>query len=218
MASTRMGAPALLVGCLGDDDFRRKALSELRSEDILTDGVQMARNAPTGIALIMVDDHGQNTILVAIRANADLSPEAVDLAITSHTIELGTVIVNLEVQEECVAAVVRVGRGHGVPTAVDAGPSRHHHPETWRDADVMSPNAPKSATLVGYPVQDDASALRAARDLLRQGPGAVVLILGERSALLFNDTEETFVPSFQVDAFDTTGAGDALTATPTLAP
>ena len=212
VALARMGAASLLVACVGEDDFGQKALDTLSAEGVSTSGIAIVRDTPTGVALIMVDDQGENTILVVIGANARLTREMVDAALDPHWERLDALAVSFEIPEPCVALAVRAGRSHGVPVIVDAGPPREYGPDTWGGATILSPNALEVESLVDYPIEDDASARRAARELLLMGPDAVVLKLGERGAILCTDTGLETIPAFNVRAVDTTGAGDAFTA------
>lgn len=217
VALARMGADSLLVGCVGDDDFGNQARDLLRCEGVNVGGLAVLKSVPTGVALIIVDDSGENTILVVIGANQRLVPDLVEQALVPHWGQLAALTVSFEIPEDCVYAAIREARAHDLPVVVDAGPPRQYSITTWQNATVLSPNALEAESLVGYPVKDDSSAIRAARDLLRRGPWAVVLKLGARGALLCTDEEETFVPGFQVDVVDTTGAGDAFSAGLTLA-
>jgi ribokinase len=130
---------------------------------------------------------------------------------------LDGILINFEIPEPTVAAGVRLGEDQGVPVVVDAGPPRPYGPETWANCTVLTPNALETAKLVGYPVQDDVTAEQAARELLAAGPQAVVLKRGARGALLLTVEREVHVPAFPVEAIDTTGAGDAFSATLTVA-
>lgn len=212
VALARMGIASALVGCVGADEFGRRALAALEQEGVRTKGMAVLPDADTGVALIMVDDGGENTILVVNGANDRLTPEHVSRALEPMWADLRAILVNFEIPEAAVAAAVRVGVAHGVPVIVDAGPPRKYAPETWRGAAVLSPNEEEARTLLGYPVDDADSALRAARDLLATGPQAVVLKLGARGALLCMPEGSHHVPPFRVPVVDTTGAGDAFTA------
>jgi len=216
-AIARMGGQALLVGCLGDDDLGHFELDAIQAEGVDTAGVTLVPGSPTAVAFVLVDDGGENTILVANRTNELLTGPAVEAALRPHWSTLDALLVNFESSEEAVATAVRGGKTHGVPVVVDAGPVRPYPPETWRDATVLSPNAHEAAALVGYPVQDDQAARSAARELLAAGPQAIVLKRGGQGALLLNQEGEVLFPSFPVEVVDTTGAGDAFTAGLTLA-
>ncbi len=169
--------------------------------------------AGTGVAFIMIDADGENTILVVNGANDRLDAETVSRALASHGATLDGILINFEIPGAAVAAGVRLGKVGGVPVIVDAGPPRPYGPEIWADCTVLTPNALETATLVGHPVQDDAAAEGAARELLAAGPQAVVLKRGARGALLLTVGREVHVPAFPVEVVDTTGAGDAFSAT-----
>jgi len=217
VAVARAGAEAVLVGCIGDDDFGRMELAHLRQEGVNVDAVVADPETATGVAFIMIDADGENTILVVNGANDRLSAEAVSRALESHRGTLDGILINFEIPEAAVAAGVRLGKDQGVPVIVDAGPPRPYDPETWAGCTILTPNALETATLVGHPVQDDATAEQAARELLAAGPQAVVLKRGARGALLLTTEREVHVPAFPVKTVDTTGAGDAFSATLTAA-
>ncbi len=210
VAATRLGAQTILVGRVGDDDFGHNELAALRAEGVDTDAVGIDPEAQTGVAFIMVDDEGENTILVVIGANNRLLPEHVEAGLAPHWDRLDAMLVNFEVPEATVAAAIRAAHAHGVPVVVDAGPPRPYGPDVWGQATVISPNALEAATLVGHPVEDDAGAEAAARELLAAGPQAVVLKRGAAGALLATREGIERIPSFPVDVVDTTGAGDAF--------
>ncbi len=212
VALARLGAEAHMIGCVGDDDAGRAALATLGAEHVSAGGVVVTRQTPTGLAVILVDDRGENTILVAIGANLELGAESVEAALAPLWGTLDALVVNFELAEPAVASAIHAAHTHSVPVIVDAGPSRTYRPATWGLADILSPNASEAATLVGYPVIDEASARRATRDLLRQGPKAIVLKWGARGALLCTESEEQIISGYTVPVVDTTGAGDAFTA------
>ena len=210
VAVKRAGAAAVLVGCIGDDDFGRMEMAALQKEGVNVDAVAIHPEASTGVGIAMIDADGENTILGVLGANDYLNPNDVAQALALHQDTLNAILVNFEVPEPAVAAAVQLGVDYGVPVIVDAGPTRPYTPETWRNCTILTPNEQETETLVGYPVSDDATAERAARELLRMGPSAVVLHRGAQGALLVTPDDTIHVPSFSVDVVDTTGAGDAF--------
>lgn len=212
VAIAKLGAQPLLVGRVGKDHFGQVELETVRGYGVRTDAVGIDQERHTGIAVIMVDDHHENTILVTIGANAGLTEEAAQTALAPHWDALDALLVNFEIPEAVVRSVVQSARARNIPVIVDAGPPRDYGPQTWGQATVLSPNMLEASTLVGYAVESDADALRAARDLLRQGPQAIVLKMGKRGAMLVTADEQLLVSGFSVEAVDTTGAGDAFTA------
>ncbi len=213
----RAGAAAVLVGCIGDDDFGRMEMAALQTEGVDVDAVAIHPEASTGVGIAMIDADGENTILGILGANDYLSSDDITRALTLHRETLDVILVNFEVPEPVVAAAIQLGVDHGVPVIVDAGPARPYTPETWRDCTILTPNEQETETLVGYPVSDDSTAERAARELLGMGPSAVVLHRGARGALLVTPDDTIHIPSFSVDVVDTTGAGDAFSGTLSVA-
>jgi len=211
VAVARMGAESILIGRVGDDHFGSEELAALRAEGVNTNSVGIDPEVQTGAAVVMVDDEGENTILVIIGANDLLTPEHVETGLAPHWDHLDALLVNFEVPEETVAATIRAAYAHGVPTVVDAGPPREFGADVWGRATVISPNALEAATLVGHPVESDTQVEDAAWELLAGGPQAVVLKRGSAGALLVTREEgEQHIPSFRVNVVDTTGAGDAF--------
>ena len=200
----------MLLGCIGDDDFGRMEMAALQAEGVDVDAVAIHPEASTGVGIAMIDADGENTILGVLGANDYLNPDDVTRALTLHKETLDGILVNFEVPEPAVAAAVQLGRDYGIPVIVDAGPARPYTPETWRDCTILTPNEQETGTLVGYPISDDATAERAARELLAMGPSAIVLHRGAHGALLVTPDDTIHIPSFSVDVVDTTGAGDAF--------
>ena len=217
VAVQRAGGAAVLLGCIGDDEFGRMEMAALQEEGVNVDAVTIHPEASTGVGIAMIDADGENTILGVLGANDYLSPNDVTHALTLHQETLDSILVNFEVPEPAVAATVQLGVDYDVPVIVDAGPARPYTPETWRNCTILTPNEQETETLVGYPVSDDATAERAARELLGMGPSAVVLHRGAHGALLVTPDDTIHIPSFSVDVVDTTGAGDAFSGTLSVA-
>ncbi len=216
VALARLGAAAALVACVGADEFGRRALDTLAREGVDTAAIQALPDADTGVALILVDDAGENTILVIIGANERLVAAQVTAGLDALAAPPDRLLVNFEIPADAVRAALDWGRAHGVPVVVDAGPIRDYGPDVWAGADVLSPNAAEAEHLSGIAPSDDVRALAAARRLRADGPRAVALKLGDRGCLLLDEAGARIWPAFVVTAVDTTGAGDAWSAGLTL--
>jgi ribokinase len=216
VALARLGATSYLVGRIGDDDFGRREREALEAEGVRLDGVSVDVERHTGTAFIMVDDEGENTILVAIGANEGLTVEVVMDALAPHWSELDALLVNFEIPTEVVQQVVEKGAEMGVPVVVDAGPPREHPAAVWQQATVLSPNMLETGYLVEREVKDMEAAKEAAHEILAQGPEAVVIKMGAKGALLVTEEEELWAHGYEVNVVDTTGAGDAFTSALTM--
>ncbi len=217
VASRRLGADVLLVGCVGDDVFGREEVAALQREGVDVRGVRVTPHAQTGTAVILVEQTGENTILVAVGANDHLTANDVEVALAPRLGLLHAVLVDFEIPAECVRTAVELSRANRIPVLVDTGPARPYGPEVWGGATILSPNRHEAAELVGYPIDTEADLRRASRDLLARGPQVVVVRLGSQGAFLCDGHTEILVPGFQVPVRDTTGAGDAFMGALTVA-
>jgi ribokinase len=215
-AIAKLGAESILVGSVGDDTFGQTELQALKDLDVRIDGVKIDPNEPTGIAVIMVDDEGENTILVVIGANAALTPDDARAALRSWWDQLDAIQINFEIPQSVVAAVIEEARQRGVPAVLDAGPPRSFDRDTWAKANIISPNRLETESLVGRSIETEEDLIRAAREILESGPDAVVLKRGSEGSLVCTSQGIVAVPAFEVETIDTTGAGDAFTAALTV--
>jgi ribokinase len=216
-AVAKIGAHSLMIGAIGDDDFGKTMLSGLQKEHVDCSALKIDSKLQTGVAFIMVNDQRENTIQVVMGGNDHVNADYVKEALAAHAKTLSAILVDFEIPEDGVAAAVRFGRDHNIPVIVDAGPPRPYAPETWRDCTILTPNEHETAAMVGYAIDEDDDAIRAARELLAHGPKAVVLKRGKRGALLLTADDLFLMPVYAVEARDTTGAGDAFTAMFTVA-
>jgi ribokinase len=209
VAAARAGGRVTFVARVGDDDFGARALAAFEAEGIDTRFVARAPASPSGIALITVDDRGENSISVASGANALLSAADVDAASEAFA-AADIVLVQLESPLATVEAAVRKAGEMGVPVVLNPAPARDLADELLRLVTVLTPNEHEAAALAGIPVADEAGARRAAARLKARGAAGVVVTLGERGVFASSPGFEGFVPAFKVDPVDTTAAGDVF--------
>jgi ribokinase len=215
-AIARLGAESILVGSVGDDSFGRTELKALKDLGVRIDGVKIDKDEPTGIAIIMVDDNGENTILVVIGANAALTPKEANGALDSWWKKLDAIQVNFEIPESVVDAIIEEANQNGVPVVLDAGPPRSYDRKTWSKATIISPNRIETESLIGRSIETENDLIKAAREILDSGPEAVVLKQGGEGSLICTSQGTVSLPAFKVETVDTTGAGDAFTGALTV--
>ncbi len=208
VAAARLGAEARLVAAVGGDDLGREALAELRQEGVDVDRVTKVPDEPTGAALIVVDESGDNQIAVGAGANAALSPAAVRRALEGALERAGCLLVSLEIPHEAVRAAVGAGRERGVPVVIDPAPARASVLELAAFGPIFAPNAGEAHQLTG-----EADQRRAAAALTRRTGAPVIVTDGSKGALLLEESgaELLALPTPSgVAAVDTTGAGDTF--------
>jgi ribokinase len=206
VAAARLGADVAFVGAVGDDDLGVAALEQLAGEGIDVSAVVRLPGAATGVALIIVDRDGENSIAVASGANAELAADAVEAALGRLLSgDGGVVLLGHEVPDGAVLAGARAARAAGWRAVLNPAPARPLPAELVALAPLLTPNASEAAALAGEADPEAAAAALAART------GAPVLVtLGRRGALLLDGERRERIAAPSVDVVDSTGAGDAL--------
>jgi ribokinase len=211
IAAARLGAEVSMVGRLGRDAFGDQLRRNLAAGGVDTAFVLQEEGIATGVALIVVDDAGQNSIVVAPGANMRLSPADVDAA--AHALAgADALLLQLESPLDAVIRAAEVARDHGVTVILNPAPARTLPPHLLCMVDVLIPNESEAALLTGLSVDSQSEAEEAAAALLQLGVGAAVLTLGARGALLAREGHRQIAPAFPVQPVDTTAAGDAFVA------
>jgi ribokinase len=210
VAAAAAGARVRMVGAVGGDPYGQRLIDGLERRGVGTDDIR-AIDASSGIALIVVDTAGQNTITIAPGANGSLSPDTA-LAALGDLDRIDIVMMQLEVPTAVNLAVARLARERGVRTMLNAAPLDHFpRPdlvELLELCDVLVVNESEARQLLGAALDDWAGA---AADLLSLGPAAAVITLGADGAVAVTDDHQLIKqPGFKVDAVDGTGAGDSF--------
>jgi ribokinase len=211
VAAARLGAAVSLIGRLGDDDFGRIARQSLARDGVGVEGVATTDGTPSGVALIVVDQAGENLIALAPGANWRLTAEDVERAWPT-TNGCTVLLLQLEVPTEANLRAAELGRRDGMTVILNPAPAPPAPlPQRLLDAvDVVVPNEGEAAALTGLDVADRDGAELAGRALLALGPRAAIVTLGQRGARLVTRQGGEDVPARPVAAVDTTAAGDAF--------
>ncbi|MFL6354287.1 MAG: ribokinase [Bryobacteraceae bacterium] len=209
VAAKLCGAEVSMIARVGDDLFGPATVQNFASYKINTSHVLITPGVSSGVAPIFVDSAGQNRILVVKGANDRLLPSDIDAA--AELLRLADFIVlQLEIPLETVYHTLRFAHAHGVRTILNPAPAR---PLDFREAalaDYVIPNETEAEALTNMPVQNLDQARTCAQWLLNKGMTRVILTLGANGALCAGTESSQHVMAFPVQAFDTTGAGDAF--------
>lgn len=210
VAAARLGAQVAMVGRVGDDAFGAQLREILAADSVDVTCVWETAVTPSGVALIVVDAQGQNSIVVAPGANMRLTPADVEAA--AAVIQAAEVLLlQLETPLETVQRAAELARAAGVTVILNPAPARPLPVELLALVDILIPNESETAALTGLPVGSEAELAAAAAHLRAQGVGTVMLTLGGRGALLAVEQETRHFPAFPVaQVVDTTAAGDAF--------
>ncbi len=216
VGASKLGASIAMIGRVGTDDFGRSLCTSLARAGVVTPYVHADPTATTGVAIISVEDGGQNTIIVVPGANAHVTPADVDNAVEIIA-SAKALMTQLEIPLATVVHALRIARANHVLTVLNPAPAQTLDAETLKLVDILIPNETEASRMTGIEVSDWDSSERAARELNRLGARVVVITLGARGALACEEDHVWRVPAFPVKAIDATAAGDAFVAALTVA-
>jgi ribokinase len=209
VAASRLGAKVTFVARVGNDDFGRQAIDGFDKEGITTSHIFIDENEPTGVASIIINKDGENTIVVAPGANNMLSKTDIE-AIVSLVEATDIVLVQLEVPLETVTFVIQLAHKLHKKIILNPAPAVKLDYNLLSYLDIITPNESETKILLGKKVSDLKSASEAAQVFLDKGVKNVVITLGKQGAFFKNDHEEYLIPAIKTEVIDTTGAGDTF--------
>lgn len=212
VAAARLGAEVNMVGRVGKDAFADVLLENLASSGVESGFVRRDPASATGVALIVVDDAGENIIVVASGANMQLSEADVESA--AHVISSSDVLLlQLEVPIPVVTRAAQIAQASGVTVILNPAPARQLPTDLLKLVDILVPNESEAELLTGVNVSSQDGLENAARVLLESGTRAVVITLGSRGVFFTGSLiEAEKIDAFQIEPIDTTAAGDAFLA------
>ena len=209
VAAKLCGASVGMVAKVGSDLFGPATIKNFESQGIDASHVRIAQGVSSGVAPIFVEPGGQNRIIVVKGANDALSSEDLDAAAPLLQ-KADTIVMQFEIPIRTVYHAVRFAAANGIRCIVNPAPAQEVDFRELARADYFIPNETEAEIIAGKPVRTPEQAVLCASFLLRQGMKRVVLTLGERGCLLAGKEGTELIPAFEVNAVDTTGAGDAF--------
>ncbi len=213
VACGRLDAQTRMVGRVGEDEFGRTLRADLAASGVDTDFVRVDPQAASGVALILLEQSGDNRIVIISGANGRMGDE--DVAAAAALLDWADVLLmQLELPLTVVKALALEARARSVLSVLDAGPVTPAVIQAGFPAlvDVISPNENEAEALTGIRVGGMNETRAAAHHLREAGGRDVVLKLGERGAYWSGQDGEAHFPAFPIQPVDTTAAGDAFTA------
>lgn len=209
VAVARLGGEVVFISKLGNDLFGKQFSQLFNHEGIDTHLIQFDENLPSGVALITVDKAGENSIVVASGANANL--QNADLKGALPTIDTaGIVLLQLEIPIQTVDYVVNYAAANGVRVILNPAPAQVLSPELLSGVDILTPNKTEAGMLAGIEVTDMETAGDAARIICEKGVKHVVVTMGSLGAVICENGELSVQSARKVETVDSTAAGDVF--------
>lgn len=209
VAAARLGVPTQMVGRVGGDEFGRQLLAGLQTAGVQTDGVLVDEATSSGVAVISVDDAGENNIIIIAGANGRLNKTDVE-RLSSRLPGAAALLMQFEIPMPVVQLAAQAAHSAGVPVILDPAPVQDVPTELYPLVDIITPNQLEASGLVGFPVDGQETAAKASAELRQRGVGTVIVKLGAQGVFCATGEETFFVPAFSVQAVDTVAAGDAF--------
>ncbi len=212
-AAARLGAEVTFVGSVGADPFGEMLLVSAKNEHINSRFVTRRTDIGTGVATIVIEPDGDNSIIVVPRANMALTTADIDAA-TDCIADADVLLLQLETPIATSERAAAIAKKHNTTVILNPAPAQPLPDSLLKYVDILTPNQSETELLSGMKVSSQEEASRAAevlRTRMVDTPNAaVVLTLGEQGALMWTETKSELVPGLSVVPVDTTGAGDAF--------
>jgi ribokinase len=212
IAAVRAGGNVSFVARVGNDIFGKEAIKGFKKDGLNIDHVIIDKNTPSGIAEIFVAEDGENIIAVASGANANLSPDDIKSAEKIIT-KADILVVQLESPLDSVLTATRIAHENGVRVILNPAPAQSLEEEYFKYLSILTPNESETEILTGIAVTEEESAKEAAHVLLGKGVETVIITIGRNGAFLVKSDCIKLISGFNVNAVDTTGAGDVFNGT-----
>lgn len=209
VATARLGAHSALLSIIGDDKLAGIATDLYAAEGVDSSLLSVSTERATGVGFIILNDKGENFIILDMGANELMDASTVDAG--EERIKASDVVMTvLEIPTVAAARAMELGRRHGARTILNPAPARALPDTIFSHVDYLTPNESELRILLGLPADDPRSSRELAGELRRRGVKNVVVTLGRTGALILTDELDVTVGAIKVDVVDTTGAGDAF--------
>ena len=208
VAAKRLGGDVMFVTCLGNDANGRNTLSYFQGEGLDVSNALVVDYAPTGTAVILVNDEGENCIVVTPGANHELLPLHIE-GLESEISKAAMIVLQMEIPFETVEKVADIAAKHKIPVLLNVAPAREIGIELLRKIEILVVNETEIELVSGQSIEELGEE-GVIDKLISIGARTVILTLGKRGCIVKNAALTKHVPAFDVNAVDTTAAGDTF--------
>ncbi len=209
VAAARLGGSVLFIAKTGYDIFGKQSVELFEQEGIDISGIQRDHYQPSGVALITVDDKGENCIVVAPGANAALAPSDID-EVKEKIENASLLLAQLETPIETIEYVANIALSRNIKFILNPAPAAKLSDELLKKVSIITPNQKETEMLTGIQVTDQSSARQAANFLHNKGIETVIITMGAMGAIVLHENKYSTIPGHKVNVVDTTAAGDVF--------
>ncbi|MBN1819844.1 MAG: ribokinase [Prolixibacteraceae bacterium] len=208
LAAHRLGGNVEFITCLGDDANGKNILEYYKNEGLNVSSSLVVSNVPSGTAMILVEESGENCIVITPGANHELSADYL-MKNEKLIVEADMLVLQMEVPYKTVETACRIAYDYNTKVMLNVAPARKVDKNLLRMVDILVVNETEAETITGEKNKTNGEKA-IIKKLQEMGARTVVLTLGSKGCWMQNHQEGMFVKAFKVDAIDTTAAGDTF--------
>lgn len=209
VAAARLGGKVTFITKRGNDLFGNQAVGLFMREGIDTQFIVKDLEYPSGVALITVDSHGENIIVVAPGSNGQLFEEDIPASVFENP-KTEILLLQLEIPIKTVEYAAVTASEKGIKVILNPAPACKIPDKLLQNIWLITPNETEAEAITGTEITDISSAYRAAVILQQKGVKNVIITLGEMGAYIKSANFTGLVPGIKVTPVDTTAAGDVF--------
>jgi len=208
VAAQRSGGSVMFVTCLGNDANGHNTLSYFKTEGLDVSNALVVDHAPTGTAVILVNDEGENCIVVTPGANHEILSKHIE-DIESEIGTAGMMMLQIEIPFPTVTRAIGLAWKHKVPVLLNVAPAREVGSDLLKMIEILVVNENEGEKVSGQSISSIGEE-GVIDKLLSMGARTVILTLGKKGCIVKNAAITKYIPAFDVEAVDTTAAGDTF--------
>ncbi len=209
VAAARLGGEVIFIARVGNDLFGEQAINGFETHGIATRFITKDEHEASGVALIMVDAKGENSIAVALGANATLDKTHIQPALRELK-DSAFILTQLESPLETVEYLGQLAKEHELKLVLNPAPAQPLSDALLASLYIITPNEIEAELLSGIRVHDVDSAKAAAEVLHKKGVNIVIITMGSQGAYVLSEDLDELIPATKVEVVDTTAAGDTF--------
>lgn len=211
VGAARLGAEVHMAGRVGDDAFANQLIANLEAEGIQCAEVRRVEHCSSGVAIVAVEQSGENAIMVVPGANHRLLPETIEQLPTAFA-SCNVALLQLEIPIPTAIAAIQWAKRNSIPVILNPAPIAIPFDPRLFGVDILCPNQTEAEALLERKIDSIEAASKAAEELVRRGAAAAIITLGDQGAVVSDGAETRHIPPFSIVPVDTTAAGDAFAA------
>ncbi len=212
VAAARAGGKVNFISRVGSDMFGDSSINGFIADGLNVANIIRDLEEPSGVALIFVDEEGENSIAVSSGANANLSPGDI-YNIRNVICDADILLMQLEIPLETIESAAQIAVENNVRVILNPAPAQNLSDSLLKKISIITPNETEAEILTSVSVKNEEDAERAAKVLMGKGISTVIITLGSKGAFVFSNTYKGLLPSYKVKAVDSTAAGDVFNGT-----